>query len=71
MRLVKLSQIKGSPFPPEADGHGHHPGTNLVVRKFAPLGDPIEIGFRDYSLSIRRKYAFFFFVKLIKNDSVS
>ena len=36
---------------------GVTPGARLVVRKFAPLGDPIEIKVRDYSLSIRRKDA--------------
>lgn len=36
---------------------GFTPGTRLMVRKFAPLGDPIEIKFRSYSLSIRRKDA--------------
>ena len=36
---------------------GFVPGTQLLVRKFAPLGDPIEIKFRSYSLSIRRQDA--------------
>jgi ferrous iron transport protein A len=36
---------------------GVTPGARLVIRKFAPLGDPIEIKVRDYSLSIRRKDA--------------
>lgn len=36
---------------------GFTPGTKLMVRKFAPLGDPIEIKFRSYSLSIRRQDA--------------
>lgn len=36
---------------------GLTPGARLVVRKFAPLGDPIEIKVRDYSLSIRRRDA--------------
>ncbi|MCL2252956.1 MAG: ferrous iron transport protein A [Lachnospiraceae bacterium] len=29
-------------------------GTELVVRKVAPLGDPIEITVRGYELSIRK-----------------
>ncbi|MGV8049527.1 MAG: ferrous iron transport protein A [Anaerolineaceae bacterium] len=29
-------------------------GTELMVRKVAPLGDPIEINLRGYELSIRK-----------------
>lgn len=29
-------------------------GTNLYIRKVAPLGDPIEIMVRGYELSIRK-----------------
>ena len=29
-------------------------GTELLVRKVAPLGDPIEINVRGYELSIRK-----------------
>ena len=29
-------------------------GTELIVRKVAPLGDPIEITVRGYELSIRK-----------------
>ncbi len=29
-------------------------GTSLVVRKVAPLGDPVEITVRGYELSIRK-----------------
>ena len=36
---------------------GVTPGTRVTVRKFAPLGDPMEIRLRDYSLSIRKKDA--------------
>ena len=36
---------------------GVTPGTRLTVRKLAPLGDPMEIRLRDYSLSIRKKDA--------------
>ncbi len=32
-------------------------GTDIFVRKVAPLGDPIEITVRDYELSIRKKEA--------------
>ena len=29
-------------------------GTSIFIRKFAPLGDPIEITVRGYELSIRK-----------------
>ena len=29
-------------------------GTEIFVRKVAPLGDPIEINARDYELSLRK-----------------
>lgn len=29
-------------------------GTELLVRKLAPLGDPIEVNLRGYELSIRK-----------------
>ena len=29
-------------------------GTNLYIRKVAPLGDPIEVTVRDYELSLRK-----------------
>ena len=29
-------------------------GTNITVRKVAPLGDPIEVTVRGYELSIRK-----------------
>lgn len=32
-------------------------GTNVVVRKVAPLGDPLEITVRGYELSIRKEEA--------------
>ena len=32
-------------------------GTEVYVRKVAPLGDPIEITLRGYELTIRREHA--------------
>ena len=29
-------------------------GTQIYIRKVAPLGDPVEITFRGYELSIRK-----------------
>jgi ferrous iron transport protein A len=33
------------------------PGTSLEVRRVAPLGDPIEIRFRGFSLALRPREA--------------
>ena len=32
-------------------------GTELFVRKVAPLGDPVQINLRNYELSLRREDA--------------
>lgn len=39
-------------------------GTAVKLVKFAPLGDPLEICFRDYYLSIRRSIARLILVKV-------
>lgn len=36
---------------------GVTPGVNIVVKKFAPMGDPIEITIRGYELTIRKSEA--------------
>ncbi len=36
---------------------GLTPGTRFVVKRIAPLGDPIEIAVRGYSLSLRKHEA--------------
>ena len=36
---------------------GVTPGANVVFKKVAPLGDPIEINIRGYELSLRRDEA--------------
>ncbi|MEG0899875.1 MAG: FeoA domain-containing protein [Oscillospiraceae bacterium] len=33
---------------------GITPGVEIMVRKIAPLGDPIQINLRGYELSIRK-----------------
>jgi len=38
-------------------------GTLIQVRKYAPLGDPIEITVRGYELSLRKQEASFILVK--------
>ncbi len=32
---------------------GLTPGTEITLKRKAPLGDPVEIGFRGFSLAIR------------------
>ena len=32
-------------------------GTEIRVRKVAPLGDPVEVTVRGYELSLRKEYA--------------
>lgn len=36
---------------------GITPGANIIMRKVAPFGDPIEINVRGYELSIRKSEA--------------
>ena len=36
---------------------GLTPGTHFAVKRVAPLGDPIEIAVRGYSLSLRKHEA--------------
>ena len=36
---------------------GLTPGTNVMVRKVAPFGDPIELHLRGYELTLRREDA--------------
>ncbi|GHS95506.1 hypothetical protein AGMMS50276_11400 [Synergistales bacterium] len=36
---------------------GITPGADIVMRKVAPLGDPIELTVRGYQLSIRKAEA--------------
>lgn len=53
-----IKNIEGSgAFRQRLISMGVTPGTWLMVRKYAPLGDPIEIRIRNYSLSIRKKDA--------------
>lgn len=42
---------------------GITPGVKIKVKKVAPLGDPIEINLRGYSLSIRRSEALNIYVQ--------
>lgn len=36
---------------------GVTPGASIVVKKFAPMGDPMEVTIRGYELTIRKSEA--------------
>ena len=44
------------------------PGTKLHVRKYAPLGDPIEIIVKGTELTIRKSDAFNILIETIAED---
>ncbi|MDD4069808.1 MAG: ferrous iron transport protein A [Candidatus Izemoplasmatales bacterium] len=44
------------------------PGTKLHVRKYAPLGDPIEIMVKGTELTIRKSDAFNILIETIAED---
>lgn len=43
---------------------GITPGTEIVMKKVAPLGDPIEVTVRGYQLSLRKSEAELISMKL-------
>ena len=53
--------IKGFCLPPDIHQRllemGLTPGTECAVNRYAPLGDPLEITVRGYSLVLRRTEA--------------
>jgi len=69
MKLIPLDQLKAGElgvvqsYQGEEDLHyrlkelGLVSGTRILVKRFAPLGDPMEIVLRGYSLSIRKQDA--------------
>jgi ferrous iron transport protein A len=52
---VKVVKIHGEgPLKQRFLGMGITRGTEMLVRKVAPLGDPIEVCVRGYELSLRK-----------------
>ncbi|MBQ8433365.1 MAG: ferrous iron transport protein A [Clostridia bacterium] len=47
---------------------GVTPGTEILLRKKAPLGDPLEISVRGYSLCIRATEAEHFLVVEVQDE---
>ena len=55
---VKISRLNGTgPVKRRIMDMGLTKGTEVTVRKIAPLGDPIELTVRGYELSIRKDEA--------------
>ena len=52
---VKIARINGAgPVKRRVMDMGLTKGTEVTVRRIAPLGDPIEINVRGYELSLRK-----------------
>ena len=52
---VKVAKITGAgPIKRRIMDMGITKGTEIYVRKVAPLGDPIEVTIRGYELSLRK-----------------
>lgn len=47
----------GSAYRKKLLAMGLTPGTEFTVTRFAPLGDPVEIKLRGFSLSLRKNEA--------------
>ena len=62
MKIGKLARIVGLSAGNKGYRHrlismGLIPGTELVVSRIAPLGDPVEILVRGFALSLRKNEA--------------
>jgi ferrous iron transport protein A len=53
----RITAIAVGPMKRRLMDMGLLPGAEVVVEKVAPLGDPIEIRVRSYSLSLRKNEA--------------
>jgi len=55
---VKIARLNGEgPLKRRIMDMGLTKGTEVLVRKIAPLGDPMELSVRGYELSIRKDEA--------------
>ena len=55
---VVVTKIEGdSPYKRRIMDMGITKGSELYIRKVAPLGDPVEITVRGYELSVRKNDA--------------
>lgn len=66
-RVVRVLAIDGdSAYKRRIMDMGITKGTDLFIRKVAPLGDPVEITVRGYELSVRKGDAACVSVKTVK-----
>ncbi len=57
-QTVKVNKLTGEgPLKRRIMDMGITKGTEIFVRKVAPLGDPVEVTVRGYELSIRKSEA--------------
>ena len=57
-QTVKVTKLTGSgPVKRRIMDMGITKGTELYIRKVAPLGDPVEITVRGYELTVRKNDA--------------
>ena len=45
------------------------PGTEMELQKIAPLGDPLEVKFKGYNLSLRREEADMVVVEVLREEN--
>lgn len=55
-RILGFDQA-GSAYRKKLLAMGLTPGTEFTVTRFAPMGDPVEIKLRGFSLSLRKNEA--------------
>jgi ferrous iron transport protein A len=55
-RIIGFDQT-GSAYRKKLLAMGLTPGTEFTVTRFAPMGDPVEIKLRGFSLSLRKNEA--------------
>ncbi|MBS3964352.1 MAG: ferrous iron transport protein A [Methylomonas sp.] len=55
-RIVGFDQTGGA-YRKKLLAMGLTPGTEFTVTRFAPMGDPVEIKLRGFSLSLRKNEA--------------
>lgn len=55
-RIVGFDQ-KGGSYRKKLLAMGLTPGTVFTITRFAPMGDPVEIKLRGFSLSLRKNEA--------------
>jgi ferrous iron transport protein A len=46
------------------------PGTEMEVQKIAPLGDPVEVKFKGYNLSLRQEEADMVVVEVLSHENI-